>query len=63
LVEHFLFRAGADLRHNTILHLSDGERGASATPAWRFVEIVIPWRGVSKYTVWGTANRLPSEVP
>jgi hypothetical protein len=62
LVEYFLFRAGADLRRNTIVQLPEGERGASATPAWRYVEITVPWRGFAKHTVWSTARGLPSEV-
>lgn len=63
LVEYFLFRAGADLSHNTILQLPEGARGASATPEWRFVGITILWLGHAKQTAWGTASRLPSEVP
>jgi hypothetical protein len=63
LVHYFLFRAGADLSHNKVLRLSEGERGASATPEWRFVGITILWPGHAKQTVWGTVSRLPSEVP
>lgn len=62
LVEHFLFRASADLKHNTIIQAPQGETGASPTPAWRYVGVTVLWPGHRKDTTWPPADRPPSEA-